>query len=165
MEYMAGTRGQKVSHPVPPRNVALLEHLGRQMRRGAEEALGPLGLRPRHLVALTLLRESRGATQQSLGEALGIDPSNLVGLLNELEEASLARRRRDPTDRRRHIVELTSRGLHYLDRAERALSCVEDQVLAALSPSDRDILYALLLRAAGGHLPPCANGLGDDPGA
>ena len=155
-------RARPAQPAAPPRAAALLEHLARQVRRGAEDALDPLDLRPRHLVALTLLRDGGAATQQSLGEALGIDPSNVVGLLNELEDAGLAQRRRDPSDRRRHIVELSARGHQHLDRAERALARVEDHVFAALSPSERDALYALLLRAAGGHMPSCHEKLADD---
>ena len=141
-------------------STALLEHLARQSRRGAEDALAPLGLRPRHLVALTLLREGP-ATQQGLGDALSIDASNLVGLLNELEDAGLAARRRDPEDRRRHIVELTTRGTTTLAAAERALTAVEDDVLGSLAPEERAQLHDLLLRASGGHLPTCTEAVTD----
>jgi DNA-binding MarR family transcriptional regulator len=141
---------------------ALLEHLARQSRRRSEEALTPLGLRPRHLVALTLLRDHGPATQQSLAEALQIDPSNLVGLLNELEVAGLAERRRDADDRRRHIVELSGRGSETLADAERALTKVEDEVLGALGPQERLALHELLLRATGGHLPTCGEAVVED---
>lgn len=120
-----------------------------------EDVLSPIDLRPRQMVAMTLLRDGGPATQQGLGEALGIDPSNLVGLLNDLEEAGLATRRRDPNDRRRHIVELSPLGRRRLDQAERALTCVEDRVFATLNESEREKLYSLLLRAAGGHMPDC----------
>jgi DNA-binding MarR family transcriptional regulator len=130
-------------------SLVLINHLARIARRRAETALEPTGLRPRHLVALTLLRD-RGATSQvALGEALRLDPTNLVGLLNELEQRSLLERRRDPLDRRRHIVELTGAGRTALARAEGALASVQDQVLAALDEDERDALHALLVRATG----------------
>jgi MarR family transcriptional regulator, lower aerobic nicotinate degradation pathway regulator len=73
--------------------------------------MSPGGLRPRHLIGLKLLSEQGPAGQQGLADALCLDPSNVVVLLNELEERGLITRRRDPADRRRHIVELSSLGL------------------------------------------------------
>jgi len=134
-------------------SLALMSHLARVARRGTEQALAPLGLRPRHLVALTLLRDQGPATQQALIEALRIDPSNLVGLLNELEQRKLLVRERDQEDRRRHIVVLSAAGAKTVRRAERALAAVQDDVLQSLSGDERDTLHDLLLRAAGGQLP------------
>jgi DNA-binding MarR family transcriptional regulator len=91
------------------RVLPLLEHLARVGRRVFETTLAPGDLRPRHLIALNLLSEHGPASQQMLADALSLDPSNVVGLLNELEERGLIARRRDPADRRRHIVELSPR--------------------------------------------------------
>jgi DNA-binding MarR family transcriptional regulator len=110
-------------------------------------------LRPLHLVALTLLRDHGSATQQGLAEALRIDASNLVGLLNDLEGEQLLLRKRDPEDRRRHIVEISAAGRAKLERAERRLAAVQDDVLGALNDEERATLHELLLRAAGGQLP------------
>src|SRR3989449_10447349 len=96
------------------RLLPLLEHLARVGRREFETTLAPGGLRPRHLIALKLLREEGPASQQGLTEALRLDPSNVVALLNELEERELITRRRDPSDRRRHIVEISPRGVEEL---------------------------------------------------
>src|SRR4051794_6991604 len=98
------------------------------MRRCAEGVLTPLGLRPRHLIALTVLRDSGGSTQQALSTTLTIDRANVVGLLNELEADGLVERRRSPEDRRRHLVQLTDAGAQLLAKAEFALAGVEDQV-------------------------------------
>jgi DNA-binding MarR family transcriptional regulator len=145
------------------RSLALLDHLARVGRREAEASLDNEGLRARHLVALTLLRDHGSTTQQGLGEALRLDPSNLVGLLNELEGAGLVLRRRDPSDRRRHIVELASTGGEALDRAEHQLRVAEERVLRALSEEERATLHALLVRAAGDQLPSegCTAAAGD----
>src|ERR1700753_2981164 len=95
----------------PPRSSALLSHRARLIRMASEQELAPLGLRPRHLVALTVMRANGGATgQQELATELGVDRTNLVGLLNELEAEGLILRRRAMEDRRRHIVELTPAG-------------------------------------------------------
>ena len=117
------------------------------MRSHGESTLTALGLRPRHLLTLTVLRDSGGCTQQALAAHLSIDRTNLVGLLNELEAEGLIERRRSPEDRRRHIVELTPAGRETLAKAEFALAAVEDEVLAALDAEQREALYQLLAQA------------------
>ncbi|MCW2977938.1 MAG: slyA [Actinomycetia bacterium] len=145
-------------------SLVLITHLARVVQRGSETALDPGGLRPRHLIALTILRDHGATTQGALGEALRLDPSNLVGLLNELEQRGLLERRRDPGDRRRHIVEISAAGRQALVRAEQALVSVQDDVLGALDDDERATLHALLLRAAGGRLPDgsCVGAVGGD---
>jgi DNA-binding MarR family transcriptional regulator len=140
-----------VEHQLLP----LLDHLARVGRRAAETTMSPGGLRPRHLIALKLLSEHGPASQQRLAEALSLDPSNVVGLLNELEERELITRRRDPADRRRHIVELSPLGEDELALAYARLSHVEDDLLSALSTEERATLYQLLVRAVGAKSPPC----------
>jgi DNA-binding MarR family transcriptional regulator len=132
------------------RSGALLDHLARRIRLRAESVLAPLGLRPRHLVALTVLRASGGITQQALSHTLEMDGTNIVVLLNELEAEDLIERRRSPEDRRRHVVALTPVGAKRLTEAECALAAVENEVLGALDDSQREVLYTLLARAVGG---------------
>ncbi|MDT7761482.1 MAG: hypothetical protein QOC63_902 [Mycobacterium sp.] len=132
------------------RSGALLDHLARRVRLRAESVLAPLQLRPRHLVALTVLRGREGITQQALSITLEMDGTNVVGLLNELEAEDLIERRRSPEDRRRHVVALTDAGAKRLADAERALVAVEDEVLGALDDSQREVLHNLLLQAARG---------------
>jgi DNA-binding MarR family transcriptional regulator len=138
-----------VSQPVH-RSGALLDHLARRVRLRAESVLAPLRLRPRHLVALTVIRGREGITQQALSTTLEMDGTNIVGLLNELEAEDLIERRRSPEDRRRHVVALTDAGAKRLADAERALVAVEDEVLGALDDSQREVLNKLLLQAARG---------------
>jgi len=144
----------KTSTKADCQSLPLLDHLARLGRRAAE-ASKPGGLRPRHLRALGILREQGPQSQQGLGEVLSLDPSNVVGLLNELEERGLITRQRDPTDRRRHIVELSGRGEKALAAAYVRLGLVEDSLLGALSTEERVTLYHLLVRAAGTASPPC----------
>ncbi|HEY3467420.1 MAG TPA: MarR family winged helix-turn-helix transcriptional regulator [Amycolatopsis sp.] len=131
----------------PHRCGALLDHLSRRMRLRSETVLAPLGLRPRHLIALTVLRDMRGSSQQDLAKILQMDGTNVVGLLNELEAANLVERRRSTVDRRRHVVELTDVGAKQLAKAEFALAAVEDEVLSGLSVEQRETLYELLHQA------------------
>jgi MarR family transcriptional regulator, lower aerobic nicotinate degradation pathway regulator len=150
-----------VDQPVH-RSGALLDHLARHIRRKSEAVLAPLGLRTRHLVALTVLREQGESTQQSLANTLVLDSTNVVGLLNDLEADGLVERRRSTEDRRRHIVELTDAGNRLLARAEFALAAVEDHVFSGLSDSQREELHDLLRLAVTGTTEvDCAQALDD----
>jgi DNA-binding MarR family transcriptional regulator len=137
------------------RTAALLSYLARRMRLRAESALAPLGLRQRHLVALTVLREGGQSTQQALSTTLQIDRTNLVGLLNELEADKLIERRRSSEDRRRHVVEITTAGANVLAKVEAALAAVEDEVLSGLDNEQRETLYSLLQQATSTQVPDC----------
>jgi DNA-binding MarR family transcriptional regulator len=86
-------------------------------------------------------------TQHAVGTALSLDPSNVVGLLNELEERGLVARRRDPADRRRHIVELSPAGSDELAQTYSQLGLVEDDLFKALTAQERGTLHDLLARA------------------
>jgi DNA-binding MarR family transcriptional regulator len=141
--------------PTDQRLLPLLEHLARVGRRAFDATLEPGGLRPRHLIALKLLSERGAASQQALADSLSLDPSNVVGLLNELEERELITRRRDSADRRRHIVELSSRGQKELCGAYDRLGTIDDDLLSPLTAKERAILYDLLVRAVGAKTPPC----------
>lgn len=143
------------------RSSALLDHLARLMRLRAESALAPLGLRPRHLVTLTVLRDYGSPTQQALAAALQTDRTNLIGLLNELESDSLVLRRRSPEDRRRHYVELTAEGSERLAEAEASLAAIEDEVLGALDADQRETLYQLLAQATTSHIIDCAGAVAE----
>ena len=138
------------SAPEPGSSV-LVTRLARAVYRRSTEAV--LGMRLKQFVALDYLREHGSLAQQSLAEALHLDANNLVLLLNELEAGGLAVRRRDPDDRRRHLVEITPAGRRALERAERGMESVEDEVLAALGPDERCRLRELLRRALAGGGP------------
>jgi DNA-binding MarR family transcriptional regulator len=125
----------------------LLEHLARRLRAESESEIERFDLRARHVIALTLLRESGERPQADLAHVLRIDPTNVVGLLNELETAGLVERRRSPLDRRRHTVALTAAGHDRLAAIEDVLITVERRVLSALDDVQRATLHTLL-RAA-----------------
>jgi len=133
----------------------LLEHLTRVGKRAYLNDMDPGGLRLRHLIALRLLAERGPQGQQGLAEALSLDPSNVVGLLNELEERDLVVRRRDPADRRRHIVELSPAGAREVAVADERAVDVEDRLFVALTAEERATLFDLLRRAVGTTLPAC----------
>src|SRR6266851_3576217 len=126
-----------------PRLAVLLAKLSKTVYRKSEEALSGMSLKD--YIALAKL-DDRGVPQQRLAESLGMDENNLVLLLNGLEDAGLIARRRDPGDRRRHIVEITPRGKKVLERAERGMDKLEQELLSALSPSERGTLKQLVRR-------------------
>jgi MarR family transcriptional regulator, temperature-dependent positive regulator of motility len=125
--------------------MALLTRLGKQVYRRSTEDL--LGMHMRHLMALSYVRDHDGGPQQELAEALCMDANNVVLLLNELEEHEFVARRRDPADRRRHVVQLTLTGRKALEDAEHAQEAIEDEVLQALDADERATLWRLLGRA------------------
>jgi DNA-binding MarR family transcriptional regulator len=131
----------------------LIEHLARISRRAADSAMADGSLRPRHVIALTLLSERGPMTQHAVGAALSLDPSNVVGLLNELEERGLISRRRDPADRRRHIVEVSATGADELTQTYAQLGLVEDELFKTLTCEQRSTLHELLASAVAGLSP------------
>jgi DNA-binding MarR family transcriptional regulator len=115
----------------------------------------PTGLRSRELLVLQHLRERGPSAQQTLAELAGIDGTNLVAVLNGLEDAGLIDRRRDRADRRRAIIGLSPRGEQLLASLDSALHEVDDEILATLTPAERDTLNTLLAKAVS-HIAACA---------
>jgi DNA-binding MarR family transcriptional regulator len=125
----------------------LLTRLSRHVYRRATEDV--IGIRLKQFIALDYLREQGGTTQQQLGETLHLDKNNCVILLNDLEEDGYIARRRDPTDRRRHIVEMTPEGEKALEDAEVKLDTLEEDALGNLTVEERATLSELLRKALG----------------
>jgi DNA-binding MarR family transcriptional regulator len=131
----------------------LLKRLGWRVKDRGMEAYEAAGFSPYHHAVLALLDEEPRETQATIADALGYDRSHLVGLLDELEERRLIERRRDPADRRRHLVKLTADGKRELNRLRTISKRVDDEFFAPLDDEQRAALHALLLMLAGYHEP------------
>jgi DNA-binding MarR family transcriptional regulator len=126
--------------------ISLITQISKALHRRTTEEL--LGMRLKQFMLLGYVRDhaNGGVSQQELETALLIDANSVVLLLNELEAAGLSIRRRDPNDRRRHLVDLTPAGRVAVDRAEKARESLEDAILADFSAEERASLKKLLRR-------------------
>ncbi len=141
--------------PAPPPWVAenlgfLLAKAGSVSAELFRRELAPLGIRPRHYSVLSvLLHTAEPCTQQMTAGCLELEPSSLVAVVDELEELDLIRRQRDPEDRRRNILVVTSHGRDVVTVARRAAQRVDDQLFGGLPPEPRVQLEAALTAVAG----------------
>jgi MarR family transcriptional regulator, lower aerobic nicotinate degradation pathway regulator len=132
-----------------PREFAgqLLFRLWRVSHMRTAQALESLGLTTALFALLNVLGTREGAIQQELGSAMGVDPSTMVSLIDQLDTAGLANRRPRPTDRRAREVVITPKGRRVLEQARQLAMQVEDDVLRGLSPAERRRMLTLLRRA------------------
>jgi DNA-binding MarR family transcriptional regulator len=110
------------------------------------EALAQEGMRRQHFTVLVSLAEQGEASQATLGRRLWIDRSDLHAIVSELERAGLIARVRDPTDRRRNVVTITSSGKSILKRLDALVDRAQRELVAPLSASERRELTRLLER-------------------
>jgi MarR family transcriptional regulator, lower aerobic nicotinate degradation pathway regulator len=125
----------------------LLFRLWRASHTRMAEALESVGLTPALFALLNVLGARDGAIQQQLSSAMGIDPSTMVLLVDELERGGLAKRQPHAADRRAREVVITPKGRRALQRARGLAVQVEDEVLAGLAADKRRQLMGLLRRA------------------
>ena len=133
----------------------LLKRLGMNAKERSFDAYEELGLHPYHHAILAVLDQGTLETQGAIADALGYDKGQLVGLLDELEDAGLVERKRDTADRRRHLVHMTPAGRKALGKLRRLSDALEDEFFSPLGPAERKQLHGLLLRLAEEHLPNC----------
>jgi DNA-binding MarR family transcriptional regulator len=143
----------------------LLKRLGFAAKDRSHEAFEGTGLNAFHFAVMALLEEDPRETQAAIADALGYDRSHIVRLLDELEERDLVVRKRDPEDRRRHVVKLTPEGRKMLTKLRAIVDRLEQDFLAPLGERERAELQALLQRLASYHDPRCGLSLPAPPSA
>jgi DNA-binding MarR family transcriptional regulator len=142
---MVSTKAAKITNVAPTNTSTLLHRLAKKITRNTPE--DALGMRLRHFWVLSYLADRDPVAQHELGDAFMLDANNAVLLLNELEGEGWIERRRNPEDRRRHLVSLTDKGREAVTFARLACTTTENELLATLSADERETLRALLLKA------------------
>jgi len=102
------------------------------------------GLTPGQLGALLLIEANKGLNQSELGNALGIDRSSVVPLIDRLQRRGWVRRAARASDRRAHALEIAPGGVALIQRFMPHLEAHEARIASALSPAERERLFALL---------------------
>ncbi|MFF0524869.1 MarR family winged helix-turn-helix transcriptional regulator [Actinomadura nitritigenes] len=127
--------------PLPPRLLAITTFVLAQVGRIGRVRMGRMmdehGLGLWHFAVLSALDDAAPASQRELGARLRIDPSDLVEVVGRLEAAGFVRRERDPSDRRRYVVEPTAEGRAELDAIGRRAVELDADLLAPLPAADR----------------------------
>ena len=126
----------------------LLARLGQESTARFRRSLRPLNLGAQQFIVLKQLQVFGSCSQGELADALGIDYSNLASVTGQLYERGLIERHRDPADRRRYVVELTTEGKQLLGDADRAIESGEQDMLNTLDDPERQQLWELLRRMA-----------------
>jgi len=134
----------------------LLARLGMGFKARAIAAAELAGFELYDYSVLAILAEGDRETQATIADALTLDPSRLVALLDSLEQRDLIMRQRDPQDRRRHVVSITATGRHELSRLRAMIRQLEDEFFAPLDAESRQAFHELLLRLAAQNDPRCA---------
>lgn len=143
--------------PRKPIDLGVLnEHLGYFARRlqvwifqDFERTLAQCHIRPAQYSVLVVIEANPGLSQTDLADALGIQRTRLVLLLDDLERRGLTRRLRLPSDRRYHALALTRDGRRRLKRIKSLAAIHEARVEAALGPGKRDVLIQILRNSPG----------------
>ena len=145
--------GPRVPRELLERTAYLFARLGFSLKARSIDEFEDAGLNPYYYSVLALLDEGACQSQARMAESLKLDRSQMVGLLDRLEESGWIERRRDTHDRRRHVVTLTPAGRRALERCRLIVTNLEDEFLEPLDADDRVVLHDLLLRLAGHHDP------------
>jgi len=131
----------------------LLLKAGTHFHTLIDATLAELGLNGRQLLVLTFTGSEDDLSQQMLSVRLGLDPTIVVALVDELEDRGLVVRERDPDDRRRHRLRITAKGRKVHAATVRAVATAEKEFLAPLGRGDREALRDALVTMMTPRLP------------
>jgi DNA-binding MarR family transcriptional regulator len=133
----------------------LLARLGVAFKNQAVARAAASGFELYDYSVLAILGEGDRATQATIADALSLDPSRLVALLDSLEERGMVVRQRDPQDRRRHVVSITDTGRSELAQLRAIVGQLEDDFFAPLDTDRREALHDMLVALAAQNDPRC----------
>jgi DNA-binding MarR family transcriptional regulator len=129
----------------------LLAQVGAHATARYAERVAQLNLTPAHTGMLHMIARQQGLSQQTLASRLGMLPSKIVSLVDELETRQLLERRRNPSDRRNYALYLTDQGQRALDQVRDIAREHERDITDALTEEERASLTALLRKLADRH--------------
>jgi MarR family transcriptional regulator, lower aerobic nicotinate degradation pathway regulator len=156
MSTIESTRpAQAIAKELAASSGYLLASLGLAFKTQAMARAEQSGFELYDYSVLAILGEGARETQATIAEALSVDPSRLVALLDSLEERGLIVRQRDPQDRRRHVVSVTAAGRRELTRLRVVLAKLEDEFFAPLDAETRAALHPMLVALAAQNDPRC----------
>ncbi|MDH6136338.1 DNA-binding MarR family transcriptional regulator [Kitasatospora sp. MAA4] len=130
--------------PLADHTGVLLTKAGMVIQEDVDLALSAKGFRLRTFLVLAALSGGAELSQQDLSRAVNLDPTTMVSLIDELEQAGQVERRRNPADRRRYILGLTEKGRQAMAEAEVVASEAEQVFFARLPPGQRELLHTML---------------------
>jgi DNA-binding MarR family transcriptional regulator len=146
---MAGSSSRKrITNPLPASVPFLLSQLGAHVSVTFGDHIAPLGLKKYHAGILNVLASHPGITQQALAELLGVFPSRIVGLLDEMTKMKLIERRKSPSDRRTYALHLTKAGQETWNKIAKLSLVIQDDLCTALDKDEYELLVSLLTRIA-----------------
>ncbi len=125
-----------------------LARTARSVSRAFDDALAQAGGSVPVWLVLISLKSQQVRNQRELAEAVGIREATLTHHLNAMDEHGLITRRRDPANRRVHLVELTEAGEDAFQRMRGAATAFDQRLRAGLSGDEVSQLEALLGRLA-----------------
>ena len=152
----SSARCHRVARELAASSGFLLARLGIGFKAQAIATVEQAGCELYDYSVLAILAEGDRETQATIADALTLDPSRLVALLDSLEQRDLIVRQRDPQDRRRHVVSITATGRQELSRLRAMIRQLEDEFFAPLDAESRKAFHELLLRLAAQNDPRCA---------
>jgi DNA-binding MarR family transcriptional regulator len=129
----------------------LISQISMRAHRLLTERLATAGARGYHFRLLAALEEFGPASQASLGRRTEMDRSDVVAAINELDVRKLAERATDQNDRRRNVITITAKGRAHLRRLDALLAAAQDELLAPLSPGERQAFVGMLTRLMDYH--------------
>jgi MarR family transcriptional regulator, lower aerobic nicotinate degradation pathway regulator len=126
----------------------LIARLGYTIKARVLQELEEAGFSMYEYSVLATLAEGACEAQATIADLLSLDRSQLVGMLDHLEERGLVERKRDPADRRRHKVSLTAEGKREFAKLRAIVRKVDASILEPLDEETRKSLHKTLLTVA-----------------